>query len=491
MRTLVVGLSIALGFSSHALFAADWFVRAGADGDGSMAKPFKDPWQALERAQKGDVIHVSAGNYFGRLEAGNWKVTLPSITLLGGYDENFSTRDPWKHPTILGPSTKGKTRASTGVVIESAVENVIVDGFVIDGRNFYDYDDKTDGYPSMKRGLSGPLVAIFGKANALKNSMVINGYEGLLRIGAQGRVENNVFMNSAGWRLVDVNGDDTVVQGNTLLFATGTGQWPDYRGGTCLFTRSERVAIKHNVFAFCARGGVDVVKASKTTLDDNVFWMNGGSHLTFFIEGSSAKIDLTTETMGDIVDAGFVSAKNNVVQNIGRVPFDAKWLERYVNHVTVEPKKNASDKTAGGDSNSTAEPKKGLFDDKIELEPLDPNRVTSESTKTVSNGASDRAESWSQIRTDFALPAAGGPAAFGAPYLLEHALLLQRLELTKGAHVITLAQARFDTAAPRTSTETTKPKATETTQTQEPTRKPIQTEQIKDGVKKLKDFLKF
>jgi len=51
--------------AAEPLRARDWFIREGAEGgDGSQAKPFADPWQALEKCEAGDVIHVAGGNYY-------------------------------------------------------------------------------------------------------------------------------------------------------------------------------------------------------------------------------------------------------------------------------------------------------------------------------------------------------------------------------------------------------------------------------------------
>lgn len=48
--------------AAPAAFARDWFVRDGASGgDGSLAKPFNDPWQALDVCEANDAIHVAAG----------------------------------------------------------------------------------------------------------------------------------------------------------------------------------------------------------------------------------------------------------------------------------------------------------------------------------------------------------------------------------------------------------------------------------------------
>ncbi len=45
----------------------DWYVAEGSlPGDGSLEKPFHDPWLALYSAGPGDTIHISAGTYYGR-----------------------------------------------------------------------------------------------------------------------------------------------------------------------------------------------------------------------------------------------------------------------------------------------------------------------------------------------------------------------------------------------------------------------------------------
>ncbi len=112
----------------------DWFVRAGATGgDGTKDKPFKDPWQALEKVEAGDFVHVAEGEYFGKLKAGQWKIDTTHISMLGGYDASFKERNPWKHPTRLTcpPDYKGRRG---GYTIEGVDDHTgaVIDGFVFD-----------------------------------------------------------------------------------------------------------------------------------------------------------------------------------------------------------------------------------------------------------------------------------------------------------------------------------------------------------------------
>ena len=80
----------------------DWFVAAGAKaGDGSRARPFHDPWQALRAAGPGDVIHIAAGTYYGRYDRSSWVVDAPNLTIRGGYTGDFSRRTPWETPSVF------------------------------------------------------------------------------------------------------------------------------------------------------------------------------------------------------------------------------------------------------------------------------------------------------------------------------------------------------------------------------------------------------
>ena len=90
---------VCLPVSAH---ARDWFVHAGSTGgDGSRERPFADPWQALDKVEAGDKVHVTEGQYYGKLEAGYWVIPFARVELYGGYDATFTQRDPWKRPSEL------------------------------------------------------------------------------------------------------------------------------------------------------------------------------------------------------------------------------------------------------------------------------------------------------------------------------------------------------------------------------------------------------
>ena len=124
----------------------DWFVRTGTgSGDGSRERPFDDPWRALEVCEAGDRVHVAVGAYFGKLGTGSWEVPFDRVQLLGGYDADFATRDPWQHATRLcwDRTSKNWPKAER---LRSDRRDVVVDGFVFDmqDQNLY-LDEQQSG----------------------------------------------------------------------------------------------------------------------------------------------------------------------------------------------------------------------------------------------------------------------------------------------------------------------------------------------------------
>ena len=72
----------------------DWFVRAGSSGDGSREKPLGDPWEALDKCEAGDAIHVAAGKYFGKMGDAQWKRVV-----------DVSRRNDWSAVRVWYPRT--------------------------------------------------------------------------------------------------------------------------------------------------------------------------------------------------------------------------------------------------------------------------------------------------------------------------------------------------------------------------------------------------
>ncbi len=98
-------------------------VREGASGgDGTLSAPYSTIVEALAVAGNGDTIQVTAGTYTGSLI-----IVGREITLLGGFSDDFGTRDLTGFPTYI--STSGGDAA---VTLTDAGESR-VEGFIITG----------------------------------------------------------------------------------------------------------------------------------------------------------------------------------------------------------------------------------------------------------------------------------------------------------------------------------------------------------------------
>ncbi|HYW69136.1 MAG TPA: C1 family peptidase, partial [bacterium] len=74
---------------------------------------------AIDNAQRGDVIKVAGGTYSGPIVLGDY------ISLLGGYDPSFTTRDPEAYATVIDGGGSGN------VVTSEGKDYVVLDGFEI------------------------------------------------------------------------------------------------------------------------------------------------------------------------------------------------------------------------------------------------------------------------------------------------------------------------------------------------------------------------
>ena len=269
----------------------DWFVRAGSSGgDGSREKPLRDPFQALEKAEGGDTIHVAAGDYFGKLRSGKWLLTIRNLSLLGGYDADFTARDPWTHHTrfALDAEEKAKGRpAGTILYSEENSDGLIVDGFIFDGSSWNTYQE---GSLSMDLSPLAPLIRLRGLDSpvTVRNCLFINASDGAVILdSALAIFENNIIVNTSGDALtLNANGaGPAVVRNNTILFAAdptqraGTGQ-SSSRGTLIQLKGRGAVELESNIIGFADNYGMRAALPQENVgLRNNVFAANLFNHL--------------------------------------------------------------------------------------------------------------------------------------------------------------------------------------------------------------------
>jgi hypothetical protein len=318
----------------------DWFVRAGSTGgDGSKDKPFRDPFQALEKCQSGDTIHVAEGEYHGKLKVGRWRIELPYVALLGGYDANFTERAPWTHPTrLLCPTEFKGTRG--GVTLEGDGDHTgtIVDGFVFDKRtnNNYDQDknlvDQNTDH-SIQLRLERPDCVV-------RNCIFVNGGEGGIQVGNGMVVENNLFMNHVGTAIAVRGGHTTApftLRNNTILFNwERAGRFGHGRGlgGEGIVVESQcRGSIQGNIVQFSDNNAIRFNADPKDVrLVDNVFAQNLWS-IVYRVESI-----VDDATFGSLGDFGFAASSGNRLMIPG-IPLDTAWFDLYLKRTAYVPGK--------------------------------------------------------------------------------------------------------------------------------------------------------
>lgn len=342
MRAPVAGFVLALLLSSPSALARDWFVRAGSTGgDGSLDKPFNDPWEALDKCEAGDAIHIAGGKYFGRLGQGTWEIPFENIQFLGGYDASFKARDPWKNATQLlwDKTSKNWPR---DVRVNVKMKGVVIDGITIDQRDQCEYE--TDEQLGRTEKPCESAIR-FWLPGTVRNSVIVNsGFDGLV-VPAGSTVENNLIVNSVNWG-VNINSTSdkqavATVKNNTIAFTwdfkkPGAGGYP----GAALGVKGH-ATITQNILAYSDNNAVYMTaNPEKTTLSKNVFFMNLFSNFKFYADGKDTPID--DKSMDELEEVGFKAFDGNEVKNPG-LAVNPKWMDAVSKRTASQPGKLVMD----------------------------------------------------------------------------------------------------------------------------------------------------
>ena len=137
--------------------------------DGSKSSPLKDLQRAVDDAPEGAVILVAQGNYLGKLDAGYISIKK-YISIVGGYSDDFSERDPLKYRTMIQPgSAAGGTNANYGLldiyVRGKRTGVILIDGMILDKGQMNKYVIPNPPNPKFKapEGLESSLLNPPGK----------------------------------------------------------------------------------------------------------------------------------------------------------------------------------------------------------------------------------------------------------------------------------------------------------------------------------------
>jgi hypothetical protein len=325
----------------------DWFIAAGAaGGNGTKEKPFKDPWQALEKCESGDTIHVAEGEYFGKLKIGMWKIDTTYISLLGGYDKEFKERNPWKHPTRLycPPDFKGR-RGGYTIEGEGDHTGAVVDGFVFDKQHNNVY--RPNGDIDRDKSDAREHLWLFYPRVVIRNNVFANGNGGALRVCNGSTIENNIIVNHMTKTMDMTKGHTTapsVIRNNTFLFSWEFkfGEGKGRLGTHIYFWTDSRSVVENNIFEFADNDAITLsLNPAEITFNNNVFSHNLWSHVS---KSATPNLVVDGSNWKQLPDLGFKKAEGNAIIPEGSgCPVDEKFFNVYLNRTAYTPGKVTMD----------------------------------------------------------------------------------------------------------------------------------------------------
>jgi hypothetical protein len=321
--------------------SSDWFVAAGSLGDGSRERPFHDPWQALRSAGPGDVIHVAAGTYFGRYDRSSWVIDCPNLTVLGGYNRDFTARTPWKTPSVFAIFTEYEAvRENNMFGWQGEPSGLILDGLFFDASGANTYGDKPGEGIRSWPNMAGAIASFNAAEVTIRNCIFVNGANGSLELsGAGSHFENNLLLNIIGIGMLDLRSSSTVitqpitVRNNSFCFIHDTGAPPGNGGDSAIGIRVNCPAIvQDNIFVSCGNAAISLyLDPARVSIDRNLFFLTPRSIVRSRFQGGSGEIN--EQNLEELEDIGVKSAASNVVQQPGMTGLSPAWLDAYTRHL--------------------------------------------------------------------------------------------------------------------------------------------------------------
>ncbi len=340
------------------LLPKDIYVRAGASGVGTKEAPYGYLWKALQKAERGDVIHVAEGIYYGKGGSGHFVIKVPDLKLVGGYSSDFSERNPFKHLTILerAKDYRGKFTGLGEGIIEGDYRQdhsgLVVDGFVLNGetRNAYG-PDKSKIIP--RRSWRGALFKAYSKNIKIRNCILINPYGNGIYVKWQGKdneISNNFIVNTfyAAISTRSAQPDSRIlIKNNTIVF----GWFQPGKGGSygIFIGKQGEAIIQDNVLAFFLTEGGEAGYAVSNTfgndlteLKGNIFYQTQGGYYVYTDEDGQTLVVWKKQDLKDLnsdPESYMLSdAGGNFDQNPGLKP-DKWYFKKFSNFVASKPGK--------------------------------------------------------------------------------------------------------------------------------------------------------
>ncbi len=257
--------------------------------DGSKAAPFKNLQKALDVAEKGATILVAEGNYYGLLNKGNIIITKP-VTIMGGYNTDFTQRDVLKYRTLVQPTPASNGTASGQGTIQlksivAPTENVVLDGLIMDRGNSIAYNARGDGKPEgVASAQMNPIgTAGIGGANLDENvsttetaMIYFDGYQGVIN-EVNITIKNCAFINAPNFGIVGLLRGGSLTIDN-CIFVNVRMATLDVRGGAAktvvpiTFTNNTVLFVWSRMRDLADMGyGYRMIPGTSNTISNNIF----------------------------------------------------------------------------------------------------------------------------------------------------------------------------------------------------------------------------
>lgn len=288
-----------------------------ARGDGSKASPLKDIQKAIDMASDGDVVRISEGNYLGTLERGWIEIKDKYVSLEGGWNSDFSERNPLKYVTRMQPGIANKSTIGQFILNVEATSNknasIFIDGIFFDLGLAMEYMPANphvrNGWPEgcetgriMPVGTPpNPEIRLVGGKVAgnltIRNCMFLNAsFYGIImsNMGGNWEICNNVFVSNL-YAACEISGglnqntsahqSKVNFHNNTVLFTWPRTKEMEDMGYGYRFRNGVDHDVHHNIFGCNNLGALDAGWDDSTlpaenrkilSAHDNMFFMNKG-----------------------------------------------------------------------------------------------------------------------------------------------------------------------------------------------------------------------
>ena len=299
---------------------SDWFVApTGVRGDGTRERPFHDPWVAFRRAEPGDTIHVAAGVYHGRFDRSSWIIACPRLTVLGGYSRDFTTRTPWKTPSVFACQPGYEyARESNLIAGRDDHSGLVLDGLCFDAAGRNKYSDDAQGGIGQIPSMDGMSASFSAPDVVIRNCVFANSANGGVELqGSGSRFENNVVINVIGLAMLALRSSSQlieqpiVVTGNAFCFAHDLNDPAGQGGDRSQGVRVQAPAlIEGNVFVACGNAAIGVLlDAGRVAIERNLFFASPHDLIT--CNTSGFKGEIRDKNLEELEDIGFKGCAGN------------------------------------------------------------------------------------------------------------------------------------------------------------------------------------